>query len=523
AEAPPLDTRAHVLLELGSAELRLGMPAAIEHLGEATRLGREPLLLTEAVRRLALAHWMSGQFDRAVEEIALVLEAVGSKNRELGLILTSELASHAQFASLEARESTTQRLASHAALQGRTPGERLVLAGLAFEEARASGTASDATRNIEPALAGGRLLAEQELDVAGPFYFLFIGLISTDAFELGLACVDQALADAKARGSIPALAFITGYRGRFSLLCGRVAQAEADARTGLELMTSHGLWVGRLPCLALLIAALIEGGELDEAEDVLVENGLDEEIPPGLVTNYLLEVRGALRLAQGKPRKGLDDLVAFGRDDELWGAASPLASRWRSRAALALAAMGEGRRAREMALEDLERGRRRGAASGFGFALRCSALVGADDAPVERLREAVRTLEDSPAQLEYARALTDLGAALRRSKKRAEARGPLKEALELAERLGGRAVAERARTELVTAGGRSSDPFGTGVERLTASERRVGELAARGFTNPEIAQALFVSRKTVETHLGHAYRKLDISGRAELAAALARR
>ena len=58
------------------------------------------------------------------------------------------------------------------------------------------------------------------------------------------------------------------------------------------------------------------------------------------------------------------------------------------------------------------------------------------------------------------------------------------------------------------------------MEQLTASERRVAELAAQGHSNPEIAQALFVTRKTVETHLGHVYRKLDISGRGELPRAL---
>ncbi len=64
-------------------------------------------------------------------------------------------------------------------------------------------------------------------------------------------------------------------------------------------------------------------------------------------------------------------------------------------------------------------------------------------------------------------------------------------------------------------------PEGAGAERLTASERRVAELAARGQSNPEIAQALFVTRKTVETHLGHVYRKLGVAGRGELGRALA--
>ncbi|MGH8167579.1 MAG: response regulator transcription factor, partial [Woeseiaceae bacterium] len=75
--------------------------------------------------------------------------------------------------------------------------------------------------------------------------------------------------------------------------------------------------------------------------------------------------------------------------------------------------------------------------------------------------------------------------------------------------------------ELRAAGGPSSDPGGTGIERLTVSERRVAELAAQGLSNPQIAQALFVTRKTVETHLGHVYSKLDIPGRMQLHRALA--
>jgi DNA-binding NarL/FixJ family response regulator len=130
-------------------------------------------------------------------------------------------------------------------------------------------------------------------------------------------------------------------------------------------------------------------------------------------------------------------------------------------------------------------------------------------------------LEDCPARLEHARALTDLGAALRRANRRSAARRALHEGLDLAERCKARALVHRAGTELRAAGGRSSDPHGSGVKQLTASEQRVAELAAQGLSNPEIAQALFVTRKTVETHLSHVYRKLDISGRGKLVHALA--
>jgi DNA-binding CsgD family transcriptional regulator len=61
----------------------------------------------------------------------------------------------------------------------------------------------------------------------------------------------------------------------------------------------------------------------------------------------------------------------------------------------------------------------------------------------------------------------------------------------------------------------------SGVESLTPSELRVASMAANGLSNPQIAQSLFVTRKTVEAHLGHIYRKLDVRSRDELRRALA--
>jgi DNA-binding CsgD family transcriptional regulator len=101
------------------------------------------------------------------------------------------------------------------------------------------------------------------------------------------------------------------------------------------------------------------------------------------------------------------------------------------------------------------------------------------------------------------------------------ARAILRDAHELAHRCGADALAERARAELLLAGGRPRPPAGAGAAALTPAERRVSELAAAGATNREIARRLFLSPKTVEMHLRATYRKLDIRGRDELPAALA--
>ena len=94
------------------------------------------------------------------------------------------------------------------------------------------------------------------------------------------------------------------------------------------------------------------------------------------------------------------------------------------------------------------------------------------------------------------------------------------EALAVAQRLGNADLARDAREELRVAGARPRRELLTGVESLTAAERRVADAAATGASNREIAARLFLSPKTVEMHLGRVYRKLDIGSRRGLAGAL---
>jgi ATP/maltotriose-dependent transcriptional regulator MalT len=525
-EPPPPASRAEVLLELGSAEFRLGAPQSVDHLRAAVEQIREPALLTAATLQLASALLMSGDVDGALGAIEAAIDVVEPHDRERALLLEAELAANATLGSLEARAAAASRLERHADLEGGTPGERVVLASHAYERARASESAGEAAAYIEQALLGGRLAIEHEsADVVGTFYTLVRGLLATDALDLAQSCLEQALAAAPSRASIPPQGYLLAHRAWVSFRRGAVAQAEADARTAFELLTAHGIQSkgARRFALAPLIEALIEGGEVEAAERALSDSDLGEGIPPGRVNNDLVKARGLLRIAQGFTDQGVADLIEFGRRDELFGDANPIASRWRSQASLALAAAGDSERAHSMASDDLERARRWGAASGIGIALRAIALVEGGTRSVDRLQEAVDMLEGSPARLEHARALTDLGAALRRANRRKEAGTVIQDGLDLAARCGARPLAERARTELRAAGGRSSEPAGNGLEQLTASERRVAELAADGHSNAEIAQALFVTRKTVETHLGHVYRKFDISGRGKLARVLADR
>jgi DNA-binding NarL/FixJ family response regulator len=193
---------------------------------------------------------------------------------------------------------------------------------------------------------------------------------------------------------------------------------------------------------------------------------------------------------------------------------------WQSLKARALAQLGRGEDALEAMSAELELARGVGGDRVIGRCLRQLAEL-EGDAGEPRLHEAIERLSRTPAKLELARALAALGALQRRTRRPTEAREPLRQALELAERSACAPLVEAVRSELYATGARPRTAALGGVEALTARELRVASMAADGHTNREIAQALYVTPKTVEVHLSNAYRKLDISSRRELTGALA--
>ena len=348
--------------------------------------------MATAARQLANAHTVTGDPDGAVEALDAAIAAIASRDRELALTLEGEAASHALQASPATREPAARRLERHGDLDGATPGERIVLASLAFQRARASTSAAEATTHLQAGLADGRFLRDQQLDIVGPFYDLAIGLLAADALDLAETSITQALEAARARASIPGTAYLTSRRGWVALRRGSVGWAEADARTALALLDDHGLPLGRPLALALLVQALTAAGDVEAAAEALATSGLPADLHPTLTTNFLLEARGLVLLARRETRAGLEATLELGQRDELWGGASPLASRWRSRAALALATLGDGDAARSLADEDVEQARRWGTPRAIGTALRARALVDRDGASTALLTQAVEAL-----------------------------------------------------------------------------------------------------------------------------------
>jgi DNA-binding CsgD family transcriptional regulator len=267
----------------------------------------------------------------------------------------------------------------------------------------------------------------------------------------------------------------------------------------------------------LLVETLVDRGDLDAAEEAAAA-GMAGDVPDHFWYSPLLFARGRLRLAQGRVEEGVEDLLEHGRRCERDGILNPAGyGAWASEAAPALGRR-DPARARALVEAELARARRWGTAGPIGRALVALGLVAGGDEGLAHLREAAALLEAAPTRLDRARAMTELGAALRRRNSRAEAREVLRAGLDLAHRCGAAGLGERAETELRATGARPRKRAVHGVDALTASERRTAEMAARGMTNRQIADALFVSVKTVETHLRHAFQKLGVGSRSELAA-----
>ena len=239
-------------------------------------------------------------------------------------------------------------------------------------------------------------------------------------------------------------------------------------------------------------------------------------MPPNGHLTFLQLSRGRLRLEQRRFDDAIRELLSLGENMEALEISNAAFHDWRAELALALHAAGRRDEALPYALEALDRAREWGAPPALGLALRTLGLVEGGASGERLLRESVNVLEDSQARLEHAKSLVELGATLRRANKRSDSREYLRRGLELAHKLGATALEERAQTELAATGARPRRLMLSGLESLTPSERRVAEMAADNMTNKDIAQALFVTPKTVEVHLSSVYRKLEIASRAQL-------
>jgi DNA-binding CsgD family transcriptional regulator len=512
------ELRTSVLLELANAEKLARQPGARAHFEEVERLSDEASLRAQARIEQADAMIYAGRWD---DGLTLLDAGIAELDGDIGpLALRGEwmratmTAYDPRHVAKFERRRPVLREQVEQDVPGTRPGALLLSCVGCHRGERRDEVVALAVRGWD----GGRYLSDGEPIELVPQGIWALG--SCDELELADEIVEAVEDGARVTGSVLHHLIASGHRGWLEARRGNLARAAAELRWSCERSFELGLLFAATSMVSYAVDVLLERPDFADLVQLIetFELGPMSNVAAGAM---LLDTRGQLRVAAGNTAGAIDDLRRSGEISDALGFVNPNGFvRWRSTLALALGPDQRGE-ALGLAAAELAQARRIAQPRGIGIALRALGVLDPDpDASRAHFQEAVAVLADSPARLEHARALVEQGAALRRRGERAAARQPLREGLDLATRCGALRLVEPARSELTVAGARPRRAHISGRDALTPSELRVALLAADGRTSQEIAQTLFVTTRTIDAHLNHAYSKLRINSRRQLAAAL---
>lgn len=516
ALAEPLgdNQRATVLLELAGAESLAGDDRALAHINQAMAGIDHPALRATACQQLGDTLLARGEryaaaraFERGLSELEDRSDPAADRLRAgyfTAASMDPELASVA-LAHHEGMLDSSPKLD--------TPATRGVLAALAAHLVMAGAPRAQPLALAERAWAGGALLHERGPD-APSWSLVSAAFAWADELECARQVIEAVLEDARRRGMVMAFATASYCLQLPTYRSGDLAGARAHGEAVLDARERYG-WAAYVATATGVHAdVLIDQDELGAAERVLQtlsEHSRDEgPLAPGLCA------RGRLRLLQGDTRAALADFLHAGAVFSALGVENPSTGAWRMGAILALHRLGDDGRARAQ-LEALQAiAQRTGTPTHGAQALRAEAALASGSAAVELLMRAAESLDGTQDVVALLHCRAELGGALRRTGERVEARATLTTALEQARRFRAWRIHRLVHEELKLAGARPRRLAFSGAESMTAGELRVARMAAQGMTNREIAEALFVTPRTVEQHLYNSYKKLGIRSRAEL-------
>lgn len=525
AESPTATERFELLRSLGQTLAGQGDPLGIEVMRASAEGAPDSIARAKVAIPFASALVFVGRAGEAAEALETALTELGEAT-DAGPLATQleALLLVMGITDLDARRHLRQRLGRTVERFRRAPGSipESVLPPLAIELINAGAPATQVAGIAERALDTGELLRRALPYSPLPYVAAYV-LIATGRTRLAERKLDEAAERAIREGAGVSLGVVSVARSLARLRRGDLRGAQTDAELYVRLSTEQqGPEVFSPIAYSTLATVHLERGELAQARAALTSPVTAAFDPNGVLTQPLVESRARLHLVEGDYAGGVREIQRCREWAEAWGEGSgswPV--QWRSTMALGELGRGEVSRARELAREDVELARRFGVARSLGRSLMALGLGEGGDRGIATLRAAVQALQESEDRLEHARAQVELGAALRRRGERAAAREPLAVGMKMGRSCGATALAERAYEELRAAGARPQKILYSGLEALTASELRVARMAAEGRTNREVAQSLFVTQKTVEVHLSHAYQKLGITSRSALPAALA--
>jgi DNA-binding CsgD family transcriptional regulator len=517
AEPPAPEIEAGLLLELGLAGYNAGQPDWHDHLEAAVESASDDGIRIATALAFANVLALNQRVPEAVEVCDRLAARLDAHDTEGHRVLETTTVS---FALMEATIASSfhDRFAALTARVWQGTASRQAMVMAARTAALANEPASQVADLIFRALAAGPRPLPEPDEPPWLMYGLTV-LFFVESWTEAQTLMDAAVAEAQATANSFFLPGLLALRSWLAFRRGDLTAAEADGRASLDAIGLSGQPMIRNMAASALSETLVERGDLDEAQCVLESMATD--LHGTFQTAAMVRhAWGRIRFARRRFGEALDDFRAVGEVAIATGAISPCFLPWRSDAALAALALGQIDTARQLGDEEVELARAFGAPRALGVALRAAGLVAGGQRGELLFREAIEVLEGPDTRLEQARAQSDLGTLLRRENHRVEAREPLRQALEAAQHVGADPLAHQADTELRATGAKPRRVLLTGLEALTASERRIAELAANGLTNREIAQTLFITGRTVEGHLTHIFGKLDVKARSALPAAL---
>jgi ATP/maltotriose-dependent transcriptional regulator MalT len=351
-------------------------------------------------------------------------------------------------------------------------------------------------------------------------------LLWSDELDRARPRLERSLGRAVANGQEDDRVSLLFHLADLECRAGRIALADAYAD---EVMVSYRqLGQAQDRAYAFGVRALVDArrGRLEEARAAAREAALaGADAGDALITAGANGVRGFVELASGDPGAARAELEPLPDALERLGFAA-LGS-WTTdihayciEALLALGDLASAKRRLDQFEQRAERADRplaRALAARYRGLL--AAAEGDLDAAAAQMEVALEQHARCPLPFELGCTLLALGVVHRRARRKAAARDALQRAAEVLDAVEARPWAEQARDELRRIGLRRT----VASDELTAAEDRVVELVAAGLTNGEVATRLFMSVKTVERHLSHVYRKLDVRSRTELASRIATR
>jgi DNA-binding CsgD family transcriptional regulator len=369
----------------------------------------------------------------------------------------------------------------------------------------------------------GRELARRALAGSDPLVMPRLAacwtLCLTEDWEEAGTHLDALLAQVRPDHARAATTRVLATRADLNLRRGRLAAAASDlaaAERALPRSSWHAYAVPHLT--AVRIGVALESGRIEEARTLA-----DAPAPPGaddtVLWSYVLFARAWLAAGDQRWEAAAEWSRESGRRLLRRQWTNPALLPWRSLAARAACMLGDQADAVRLAREELDLASRWGAPVTLGWAEHCMALLDVGEEGLARARAAGRTLRAAPGGLTHTQALTELAAAELASGNRQAAADLLTEASTLPAMYPSSLLAERVRAiaAQVAAPPEADLPAVSGAwAALSEPERRAATLAGQGHGNRDIAEMLAVSTRTVEQRLSAAYRKLDISGRAEL-------